>query len=45
MNVENIKLQTIQGSSDTINGISYFIADTDDVAGKVVSLMYTPAEG
>ena len=39
--VDDITLQTITGTFDYIDSISYFIADTEDVESKVVSLMYT----
>lgn len=42
--VQDIKLQTIDGDIDYISDISYFIADKKDLENKVVSLMYTPAE-
>lgn len=40
--IEAMTMQTINGDFDYIDGVSYFIPDMDDVAQKVVEVLYVP---
>ena len=40
--IEAMTMQTINGDFDYIDGVSYFIPDMDDVAQKVVEVLYIP---
>ena len=40
--IDSMIMQTINGDFDYIDGVSYFIPDMDDVAQKVVEVLYVP---